>query len=449
MNVHGDPASSDNRRNYYKYLSIVIHKRPLTSSFIPHILWGEKWGMMKPVGRHPEKALTAVKVRSLTKPGRYGDGNGLYLIVDPSNAKRWMLRTVVRGRRRDIGLGGVQLVSLAEARETAVSYRKIARSGGDPLEERRRAAREIPTFEEAARQVHATHQGSWKNAKHAQQWINTLTRYTFPTIGMQRVDQIGAPEILNVLSPIWLTKPETARRVRQRIGTVLDWAKTAGHRSGENPIAGIGKGLPKQPVAKKHHAALPYDEVPGFVARLRESGLAETTRMAFEFLILTAGRTGEVVGARWEEVNLEDKIWTVPAARMKAGREHRVPLSSTAFEILRRAELMPANTGFIFPGQKPEKPISNMAFLMALRRMMIPVTAHGFRSTFRDWAAERTSFPREVCEMALAHTIRDKSEAAYRRGDLLEKRRDLMEAWSRFVSSTAHAVVVPLKAGKR
>ena len=384
-------------------------------------------------GRHPEKALTAVQVRSLKEPGRYADGNGLYLVVEPSGSKRWLLRTVVQGRRRDIGLGGLSLVPLAEAREKALAYRKIARDGGDPLAERRRAQVTIPTFAEAAETVHAEHRATWKNPKHAAQWITTLRTYANPHLGAKRIDQIETPDVLRALSPIWLTKPETARRVRQRIGTVLDWAKAAGHRSGDNPVEGVAKGLPKQGERDEHHAALPYADVPAFVARLRGmSGPGEIGRLAFEFLILTAARTGEVLDARWSEINEAEALWTVPAARMKAGREHRVPLSSRAGEVLARAKTLGGGSALVFPGRSGENPLSNMVFLMALRRMSVPITAHGFRSSFRDWAAETTNLPREVAEMALAHAVENRVEAAYRRGDLLAKRRDLMEQWATF-----------------
>lgn len=377
-------------------------------------------------GRHPDKALTAVQVRTLKVAGRYADGNGLYLIVEPSGSKRWLLRIVVQSKRRDIGLGGAGLVSLSEAREKALSYRRVARDGGDPFAERRKAQASVPTFAEAAEQVHEEHKASWANPKHAAQWLNTLKTYACPHFGTRRVDQIETPDVLRALAPIWLTKPETARRVRQRIGTVLDWAKTAGHRSGENPIEGVARGLPKQTDTVEHHAALPYTEVPAFVARLQGADRGEVTKLAFEFLILTALRTSEVLGAHWEEIDADAAIWTVPAMRMKMKRVHRVPLTPRALAILERAMLLANDSPYVFPGQKPMKPLSNMAFDMTLRRMAVPVTAHGFRSSFRDWAAEQTNFPHEVAEMALAHVVKNRVEAAYRRGDLLEKRRGLM-----------------------
>lgn len=396
---------------------------------------------MKRAGQHPDRELNPIRIKGLTKPGRYPDGNGLYLVVDPSGAKRWMLRTVVQGRRRDIGLGGLQLVSLGEARDKATELRRLAREGGDPLEQRRKARLVVPTFEDAARTVHKEHGPAWKNPKHAAQWLSTLEQYAFPHFGARRVDQIATADVLRALSPIWLTKPETARRVRQRIAAVFDWTKAAGLRSGDNPVEGVTKGLPRQNDRAEHHAALPYGSVPAFVQRLKAGPAGENVKLAFELLILTGCRTGEVVNARRSEIDLAAATWTIPAERMKAGREHRVPLSERAVEILKRAMVIAADSEFVFPGQSPKKPISNMAFLMTLRRMNEDVTAHGFRSAFRDWASERTNFPREVCEMALAHTIKNKAEAAYSRSDLLDKRRDLMKTWSAFVGHTSGDVV--------
>ena len=391
---------------------------------------------------HPDRALTPVRINAIKKPGRYTDGNGLYLVVDPSGAKRWLLRTVVLGRRCDIGLGGYRLVTLAEARERARRYRLIARDGGDPLAEKRKARRVVPTFAEAAKAVHAEHQASWKNNKHRDQWISTLTQYAFPALGTRRVDQIETPDILRALAPIWLTRSETARRVRQRIRTVLDWAKASGFRDGANPVEGVAKALPRQPERQKHFAALAYTEVPKFVEQLSRCAVSEPTRLAFEFLILTATRTGEVIGARWSEIDLESRIWTIPAARMKAGVEHRAPLAPRAIEILKQARAIAADDDeYLFPGRSPARPLSNMVFLMALRRMGLGITAHGFRSAFRDWASERTSVVSDVCEAALAHAVKDQTEAAYRRSDLFKKRIDLMARWAQFVAEPSAKVI--------
>ncbi len=311
-------------------------------------------------GRHKQKSLSATFIRSVANAGRYGDGNGLYLIVDPSGAKRWVLRTVVMGKRRDIGLGGLSLVSLAEAREEAARLRKIARQHGDPLVERRKEQRVVPTFEQAAHEVHKTHSASWKNAKHVQQWINTLQDYVFPIFGNLRVAQVDTPEVLKALSPIWLKKPETARRVRQRIKTVFDWAKAAGFRSGDNPVDGISKVLPKQPDKQVHHAALPYAEVPTFINTLRTTDASKAAQLAFEFLILTATRTNEVISATWNEIDLKNKTWTIPSSRMKATREHRIPLSRRCNEILKEVRKLSINSSYVFLNPVTGKPLSNI-----------------------------------------------------------------------------------------
>jgi integrase len=358
-----------------------------------------------------------------------------------------VLRTIVQGRRRDIGLGSARIVSLVEAREKAALYRKTARSGGDPIAVHRRAQKIAPTFEEAARMVHAQHSRAWQNPKHTTQWLTTLSRYAFPVFGDRRVDQIDTADVLKALSPIWLSKPGTARRVRQRIRAVFDWAKGVGHRTGDNPVEGLLKVLPHQNIADNHHAAMAYADVPAFVQALRESDIAETAKLGLEFLILTAARTGEVLGARWEEMNLTNGTWTIPVARTKTRREHRIPLAPRATAIITRARELSADSEYVFPGRNAHRPLSNMTFLLALQKMGFAATVHGFRSTFRDWAAECTNFPREVCEMALAHTVANKVEAAYRRGDLLEKRRELMAAWAAY-ASTLSAEIFPFGKGR-
>ncbi len=407
---------------------------------------------MKTKGPHPHNKLSPLAVKALKKPGRYADGNGLYLVVSNSGSKKWILRTVVPDptkksgtRRTDIGLGGLSLVSLKEAREEATRLRKIARDGEDPLTARRNARVTVPTFKEAAIQVHLEHSKTWKNEKHAAQWINTLNVYTFPYFGEIPINSVSSVEVLNALSQIWLTKPETARRVRQRIGTVMDWAKAAGHRTGDNPIIGIEKGLPKQPKRQDHHAALPYEEISKFINKLRKINANESTRLAFEFLVLTATRTSEVILAEWSEFDSKNKAWTIPAERMKAGRPHRVPLSPRCIEILKQARNFSNGGTFMFPGRSSKKPLSNTAFLMTIRRMKKDITAHGFRSSFRDWAAERTNFPREVCEMALAHSVTNKTEAAYLRGDLFDKRRELMDTWAGYASADKSDKVIPIR----
>lgn len=400
----------------------------------------------KPHGRHPDRRLTAVTVRNKKQPGRYADGNGLYLVVDGSGAKRWLLRIVVRGKRCDIGLGSAMLVPLADAREKAAVMRRQARQGGDPLAERRRERRPVLTFKEAAKQVHESHAPTFKSAKHKTQWLASLEADVFPVFGDRPLGAIDSSDVLRALSPIWTKKPETARRLKQRIKVVFDWARASGLRSGDNPVEGLTKVLPKVRQGVTHHAALPYAQVPEFILTLKTAKTGEAVKLAFEFLILTAARTSEVLGARWEEMDIETKSWTVPAARIKAGREHRVPLSARCVEILEQAKTIADGGAYVFPGRSSKAPLSNMVFLMLLRRLnRDDITAHGFRSAFRDWAAERTNMPRAVCEAALAHVIKDRTEAAYFRSDLFDLRRSLMDRWADLVT-TAPAKVLPMPA---
>src|SRR5262245_12242601 len=283
-------------------------------------------------GKHPEKALNITRINALKEPGRYVDGNGLYLVVDPSGAKRWLLRTVVHGKRSDIGLGGLSLISLAEAREEAIRLRKIARNDGDPLAERRKELIVIPTFKVAATQVHQSHSVAFRNEKHKAQWITTLETYAFPKFGDRRVDQISSADVLEALSVIWNSKPETARRVRQRIKTVFEWCKAKQFRTGDNPVEGVSRVLPKHKTKQDHHAALAYAAVPEFLLSLIQADAGVAVKLAFEFLILTAARTGEVIGAKWGEISEAEKTWVIPAVRMKAGVEHRVPLCLRTME---------------------------------------------------------------------------------------------------------------------
>jgi integrase len=394
--------------------------------------------------KHPEKALTAVKIRN-AQPGRHADGNGLYLVVDDSGAKRWVLRTVVRGKRCDIGLGGFSLVSLAEAREEAARLRKIARKHGDPLAERRKARRSVPTFEEAARRVHESLSASFRNAKHAAQWISTLAAYVFPVFGSRSVDSIESADVLAALTPVWNSKPETARRVRQRMKTVFDWAKASGYRSGDNPVEGVSKVLPKHNGKKVHHPALPYAQVPEFLIAMRDCAAGVSAKLAFEYMILTATRTSEVLLAEWNEIDVDAKTWTIPAERMKAKVEHRVPLSPRCLEILRAAREITDGGKYVFPGRL-HKPLSNMVFEMTLRDRMNrdDITPHGFRSSFRDWAEEKTNTQRSVVEAALSHKVPDKVEAAYLRTTLFDKRRRLMDAWATYATTAPKQKVVSI-----
>lgn len=397
---------------------------------------------------HPRNALTAVRVRSISEPGLYADGACLYLQVSEGGAKSWILRTLVHGRRRDIGLGGLSWVSLAEARDEAAKWRKVAKDGGDPIAERQKERIITPAFEIVAREVHASHSQAFQNPKHAAQWITTLETYAFPSMGSTPVDKVGPKEVLAALSPIWIEKPETARRVKQRLKTVFDYAKAKGWRSGDNPVEGIARVLPKHNgKTKDHFSALPYAQVPDFIQDLRAANTAMSIKLGFEFLILTASRTSEVILAKWLEIDLDAKTWIVPAERMKMKREHRVPLSARCIEILQAAKEIGCGAEYIFPGRSSNRPLSNMAFLKALKRMgRADITAHGFRSSFRDWAEEKTNTQRSVVEAALAHVVENKVEAAYLRTDLFEKRRRLMHSWMTFILAKPAEKVVQIRA---
>jgi integrase len=347
-------------------------------------------------------------VKQCKQPGLYRDGQGLLLRVDPSGAKRWVLRVTIRGKRRDVGLGSARAVSLQEARERAAERRKDVRDGRDPVAAQRAIRSTIPTFAEAAQVVHSHQREGWANGKHVEQWINTLRDHAFPLIGGKLVSEITAGDVLDVLSPIWLAKPETARRVRQRIRLVLERALVAGHRYGINPADAVAGGLPRQSRKTEHFASVPYVEVPELVRRSRVSSGSGIVRLAFEFLVLTVGRTCEVIGARWVEINIKEATWTIPASRMKARPEHRVPLSARCVEILELAKELQPKSELIFPSRRGQQ-LSNMALAMFLTRLGRDETVHGFRSSCRDWAAE-TGFAHEVCEAALAHVVENKVE---------------------------------------
>lgn len=375
--------------------------------------------------------LTATKIRSLIEPGRYSDGDGLFLEINGKGAASWILRVQTNGKRQDIGLGSAKMVSLKDARDAAFVTRQKIAQGIDPVAERRQERLVIPTFREAAKSVHEEHEKAWKNGKHQNQWIATLRTYAFPKMGDILVSEIEGPLIRDVLAPIWLTKPETARRVRQRIGTVLDWSCARGFRATEAPMRSVSKGLPRQPKKDNHFAALPYSAVPNFLQRLRER--ESVGRVALEALILTAARSGEIRGAMWSEFDLEAGLWTVPATRMKMGRVHVVPLSGEAIAVFEHARKFRVGASdLVFPGQKLKKPLSDMTLLKILRDTDLEVTVHGFRSAFRDWVAEQTDYAGEIAEAALAHTVSNKVEAAYRRTDFLDKRRLLMRDWGAF-----------------
>lgn len=398
--------------------------------------------------------LSAIEVERKAKPGRYGDGGGLYLQVSSSGAKSWLFRYMIHGKAHEMGLGSVQAFSLKEARERAKQPRQLVADGVDPIEAKHSErsaklaaqAKQI-TFSDAAEAYIRAHSAGWRNVKHADQWRNTLKAYAAPTIGRLSVADVDTSHMVSILEPIWTAKTETASRVRGRIEKVLDWATARKYRAGDNPARWRGHldnllARPAKVASVRHHPALPYAALPSLLVRLRD--LDGVSPRALEFTILTAARTGETIGARWHEIDLAAKVWTVPGERMKSGREHRVPLSDTAIELLTS---LPTEAEFVFPGARSKRPLSNMAMLETLRGLNIgDVTVHGFRSTFRDWAGEQTNFPREIAETALAHVVVDKTEAAYRRGDALEKRRRLMDAWAKFCGSSATPpVVVPLR----
>ena len=366
-------------------------------------------------------------------PGRHMDGGGLMLVVKPTGGRSWILRVTIRGDRRDIGLGSAEFVTLAQARRLAFDYRAIARAGGDPTI--RADLREVPTFADAADLVIAMHAATWKDGgKSERQWRASLRTYAFPRLGRKPVDQITTADVLAVLVPIWATKRETARRVRQRISAVMLWTVAEGHREANPAGEAIGAALPKNGNLREHQKALPYVEVGAALATVRGSRAGLATTLAFEFLTLTACRSGEVRGARWSEVDIEGATWTVPADRMKAKRAHRVPLSARAVEVLEAARGIADGSGLVFPSVTG-RVLSDSTLSKLVRELGIGCVPHGMRSSFRQWAAERTNIPREVAEGALAHSNPDRVEAAYQRSDLFERRRDLMEAWARYVEA--------------
>lgn len=397
--------------------------------------------------------LTALKVKT-AGPGRHLDGNGLCLIVRETGSRQWLLRIQVDGKRRDLGLGAADTstrttggaeaaeripllerrsLTLSEAREKADAYRKMVRSGLDPAAERQRAAVAVPTFEMAARDCHAELKSGWRNKRHTDSWLACLVTYAFPSIGAKPVHAVDSIMVRDLLSPIWIEKQETARRVLQRIGAVLDFSHIKGWRATETSLKSVRKGLPRQLRNESHFEAMAYEDVPAFVGSLR-SALSTVGRDALEFTILTAVRSNETRFAVWSEIDLNKNIWTIPGARMKMNQTHVVPLAPAVLEILkRRWEARTSNDGLLF-SSKPNKPISDMTMTKILRDAAFEkVTVHGFRSSFTDWAAETTSVPKEVVDKALAHKLPDKVEAAYRRTDFLERRRELMMMWAEYL----------------
>lgn len=411
---------------------------------------GQRGGVDNKQPTRRRAPATVAEVNSYRTPGRYSVGDGLLLVVNPSGSRSWLAR--VRdpsGKRRDIGLGRFPEVTLKEARDRAAEHRKVVRDGLDPVVEKRKAANTIPTFAEAAQRVYDERKSGFKNDKHSAQWLSTLKDYAYPMLGSRPIDKVTGPLIVQAVKPIWLAKPETARRTLQRIGVVISWATAHGYREHEASMKAIKMGLPPQPKGVKHFAAVPYADAPAVFAKLRAE--PETiARLALQFTILTCVRSGEARGARWDEVDLEARTWTVPADRMKMKTEHVVPLNDSATAMLRQLHAS-RSSSLIFPGlqrrtSKPggDKPLSDVAVTKALQLVAPDATVHGWRSTFRDWGAEETNVASEVLEKALAHQISSAVERAYRRGDLLEKRRQLMQAWDSFLQNRS-ATIVPIR----
>ncbi len=401
--------------------------------------------------RNRKRKLTSLEVNRIKEPGKHPLGENLYLQVSKSGTRSWIFRYTLDGKGRWMGLGSASVVSLAKARDLVVDQKRILQKGLDPLKKRAFDLKEEQaksvTFKQCAENYIEAHKPKWKSRKNLIQWQNSLATYAYPVCGDLPVGEIDTATVMKILKPIWYEKTETASRVRARVERILSWATVQGYRNGENPAQWRGhldQLLPNKSTISKtnHFKAMPFDEVGFFIKDLRAmEGIASR---AMEFLILTATRTNETLEARWDEINLDEKVWTIPATRMKAKREHKIPLSHRCIQLLLEMRDLRCSE-FVFPGTKHNHPLSNMSLLMILRRMDLKFTTHGFRSSFSDWAAERTNITREVVEMALAHTIKNKVEAAYRRGDLMLKRKKLMDTWAEYCSiddnSNAHQIV--------
>lgn len=375
-------------------------------------------------------ALSVRIIKKLTEAGRYSDGQGLYLHIRSGGSRQWVLRTTINQKRCDVGLGALESVSLAEARDKAYELRKEAKAGGDPLADRRKV-KTIPTFKEASITVWEANKPTWKNEKHIWQWLKTLEDFAFPTIGSAKVSEITSAQILNILGPIWIEKPETARRLRQRLRVVLDWARVSGFREGENPVDGVKLALPKQVDVVEHLPALKWQDLPAFMKLLAQR--TEVSAKALQFLILTATRSGEARGIQWNEI--DGSVWAVPPSRMKMKKEHRIPLAPATMNLL--DQMNGYSDTMVFPSNRDnQKALSNMVFKSLFKRMGYnDITAHGFRSTFRDWVADNDVAAREVAELSLAHQVGNETERAYARSDMFERRRKLMQTWASYAMS--------------
>lgn len=383
-------------------------------------------------GRRPEKTLTVQFVRNVKEPGKYFDGHGLFLRVDPNGSRFWVQRIAVHGKRRELGLGSPALVSLAEAREAALANRKLARSGGNPLQAKRQVSA-ILTFEEAARRAHTEFAPTWKNPKNRAAFLTTLETYVFPSFGGTRVPEVTSSQVRQAILAARKAAPSVARDLVYRVSTVFKWAIAEGMRQ-DNPARAEVLALPRDETPKRPRKALPYDAVAACLATVRASRAGLSTKLALEFLVLTAGRSGEVREADWSEVDLETAVWEIPAGRMKMKKPHRVPLSPKALAVLQEASGLGIGSGLVFPGTKAGRPLSDMTLSKLVKELGFDADVHGFRTSFRTWAQEQTDFPREVAEFALAHVVGDAAERAYARSDLFEKRRKMMNAWAAYLT---------------
>lgn len=383
------------------------------------------------------KSLTALKVKQETNPGKYYDEHGLYLRVKASGAKSWVQKLHIQGKQRELGLGSVSLVSLSEAREAARENQKIARSGGDPIADKNHKI-SMPNFEQSIEIVHAIHSPGWRNAKHSSQFLTTLTQYVVPVFGYKKLSDINVRDILNALNSIWLEKPETAKRVKQRISLIMKWSIAQGFRI-DDPTTNIEQLLPK--VAKKvlHRKSLHYGQVSNCLKAIHGSNASEATKHAIELLILTATRSGEIRLARWDEFDFDDALWRIPAERMKTNEEHIIPLSGRAVQIVKQRR-SGSESELVFPGSKSGKPISDMTMSKLIKKLGFDADMHGFRTSFRVWVQEQTDTPFEVAEKSLAHKVSNKVTAAYARSDLLDKRRKLMQDWSDYLDNDSGSI---------
>ena len=391
---------------------------------------------------HNSNRLSALFIKKISEPGKYGDGYGLYLVVAKSGAKRWEQRITINGKRHDLGLGSTSLISLEEVREIAIRNKRMIKNGGNPLKEKRAQQAKDKSLKEIALIVHKMNAKTYKNEKYAAQWLSSLENHVFPKIGQKSVSSINSADILSVLSPIWVDKPDTAKKIKQRLSQIMTWAKAEGYHSSDNPVDLATLALPKVSAQGRHHEALPYQEAPELIKQLYESQIKPSTRLALAFLLLTATRQSETLGARWDEIDLEKQCWVIPKERMKASLEHKVPLSKQALAVLLEAGERYGSQGIVFPNPVTGKRLSDNTLRLSLqKRLKLKTTTHGLRSTFKDWVSETTRYDNETSEMALAHIVSNKVEAAYRRGNLYEKRLSLMNDWANFLYRREEKVI--------